>query len=226
MKIAKHLGIGAVLAVALSGGVAPASAAERWLEVRVVDRQSGAALENAAVCLGTSARPDQFGARRTGNGGAVRFEGLPLNSIELIAARRGYQGRRQTLEPLPGNRVVVVKLAPGGGGPVCRAPEQGAEAQAAPELEITDVQVARSPSASGEWLLSLRVSGEANQVRIAASADFKDAQWQPLQAENRFRAGSGAPVRQLYVQVRRHVQTDGASIEVVSPVRVAAVRGR
>jgi len=213
----------------LLGATAPAWSAgygSNWLEVRVVDRQSGSPVERAEVCLGTSARPDQFGARRAAADGIVRFDELPVNSMVLTASRPGYQGKQQGVEPLSGNRVIVLNLARGGGGPVCEAVEGGDEPEADGDLEITHVRVTADTASSsdGQVLVTVRVSGDANQIRVAESANFADTVWQDLKPENRYTLSSDKGVKRLYVQVRRQVKARGASIEVLSPVKTVPYR--
>jgi hypothetical protein len=215
----------------LLGGATPvwsASYGGNWLEVRVVDKQSGSPVGQAAVCLGTRARSDQFGARRASADGTVRFDDLPANSMVLTASRDGYQGKQQGVEPLSGNRVIVLNLASGGGGPVCEAVEGSGEAEAeagGDDLEIASVRVtADSSSPDGQVLVTVRVSGDANQIRIAESANFADTAWQELQSKNRYTPGQGNGVKRLYVQVRRQVEAKGASIEVLSPVKSVSYR--
>jgi len=224
MKIKKLLGMSVVVPLCLMVTL-PVQAAGNWLEVRVVDKQSGASVAQAAVCLGTSASPDQFGARRVAADGTVRFDDLPMNSMVLTASRRGYLGKRQVIEPLSGNRVIVVNLVRGGGGPVCNAEQRVETPPVTGELDITDVALsADTSSADGQLLIAVRVSGQANQIRIAESADFAGAEWRDLKPRNRYKLSPGKGLKRLYIQVRRQVKTDGASIEVVSPVKVVSYR--
>jgi len=230
MNIKKISGMSAGIALLLAVA-APAWCEDfgsNWLEVRVVDGQSGSPVGQVAVCLGTAARADQFGARRAAADGTVRFSGLPVNRMVLTASRRGYQGRQQGVEPLSGNRVIVLKLVPGGGGPVCQATENSGEPEQASsgELEITGVRVGTDKTASSgaQVRVTVDVSGQANQIRIAESADFAGAAWQALKPQNPYTVSQGKGVKQLYIQVRRQVKSRGASIEVLSPTRVVRYR--
>jgi hypothetical protein len=226
MKRYKNPGILAGLLWLLVTSPGSVAYAGNWLEVRVVDRQSGSAVGQAAVCLGTTARPDQFGARRADTDGVVRFEDLPVNDMVLVASRRGYRGKQQRVEPLSGNRVIVLSLAPGGGGPVCTAAIASVPPQTAEELVITDVRVTPDKTAlsTATVIVKITVSGEADQVRISESADFAGAGWKDLKPENRYVVSPRKGVKQLYVQVRRVVKTKGASIESLSPVKVVQYR--
>lgn len=213
----------------LLGSVGPVWSAEygrNWLEVRVVDKQSGRPVGDAAVCLGTRARGDQFGALRTAADGVARFAEPPASRMLLTASQGGYQSKQQSVGPLSGNRVIVLNLAPGGGGPACEATEGQDEPEVAGELEITSVRATADTASSpgDQALVSVRVSGHANQIRIAESADFAGAAWQELKPENSYTVSQGGGLKRLYVQVRRQVGAKDASIEVVSPVRVVSYR--
>ncbi len=220
--------LGATLSLAVTTSAWSAGYGSNWLEVRVVDRQSGSAVEKAAVCLGTAARPDQFGARRASADGIVRFEDIPANRLVLTASNRGYQGKQQNVERLSGNRVIVLNLAPGGGGPACTAVASEKEPQATEELEISGIRVSADPNVTSgdKVLVKVTVSGEANQVRIAEAADFSGAEWQALKPQNPYTVSEGKGLKRLYVQVRRQVQASGASIEVLSPARVTSYMRR
>ncbi len=227
MNTFKKTGILASVAWLLASFTWSVAHASNWLEVRVVDRQTGTPVARASVCLGTTARPDQFGALRAAADGRVRFDDLPVNSMVLTASRRGYQGKQQGLEPLAGNRVVVVSLAPGGGGPVCAAATSAdVPPQAATELEITAVRVSPDAalSSGAQVVVTVSTSGKADQVRIAESADFSGAKWMDLEPQNRFMLSKGKGVKRLYVQVRRLVKAKGATIESLSPVKVVPYR--
>ncbi len=188
-----------------------------WLEVRVMDKQSGNAVREASVCVGTGANANQFGARRTGDDGAVRFENLLSNSLVVRVSKRGYQGREQQLEALTQARVLVLKLAPGGGGPRCDAPSTVTAADSSPGLVIEGVSVRKDPDGPG-ILVSVKASGPANQVRIGEQPDFSGSDWRELRQPVAHAPSDGEGAGQIYVQVRRHVQAQGATIEVVSPV--------
>lgn len=195
-----------------------------WLEVRVTDNESGRAIADAAVCLGTSANPNQFGARRTDDKGAVRFSDLLSDSLVVTVSGEGYKGRNQTVERGNQARVVILKLTPGGGGPRCDAPLASVPADLSPGLAIEGASIRQDPGDSGRILVSVRTSGPANQVRISERADFSGSDWQELRQPVTYDLTEGQGGRQIYVQVRRHVQAQGASIEVVSPIERVSYR--
>jgi len=223
----KNWGISAGILWLLTIPVWSVAYGSNWLEVRVIDKQSGSPVGQAAVCLGTSARSDQFGAHRAAADGVVRFEDLPVNSMTLTASRRGYQGKQQRVGPLLGNRVIVLSLAQGGGGPVCTAIAATEEQPPATEqVQITSVRVVadKTSSSAARVIVIIGASGEADQVRIAESADFAGVGWKDLKPKNGYTLSPGKGLKQLYIQVRHSVRTKGASIEALSPVKSVLYR--
>lgn len=217
--------LGAVLTGFVSATSWAAQLQSNWLEVQLFDKQDGKPLADAAVCLGTQARLDQFGAKRTDSRGVVRFEGVRPHPLVVTVSGRGYQGRQQLLEPLYQSRVLVLKLVTGGGGAVCDAP-LAASGESAPSLTVDAVRIRADINAQvpAGVLVSARVSGPANQIRISEQADFKGAQWQPYAPSVPFTLSAGSGLKQLYVQVRRVSEVQGASIEVISPAKEVRYR--
>ena len=80
------------------------------------------------------------------------------------------------------------------------------------------MSIRKDPGGSGRILVSVRASGPANQVRISEQPDFAGSDWQQLEQPVSYDLADAEGVRQIYVQVRRHVESQGASIEVISPV--------
>ncbi len=195
-----------------------------WLEVRVLDKQNGTVVADAAVCVGTSANPHQFGARRSDASGVVRFDDLLSDSLVVTVSRKGFQSREQRVESLNQTRVVVLKLAPGGGGPHCEAPAALAPLDTSSGLAIDGVSIRKDPGDSARILVSVRTSGPANQARISEQPDFAGSDWQELKQPMAYELSGTAGAGQIYVQVRRHVQSQGASIEVISPVERVVYR--
>jgi hypothetical protein len=86
------------------------------------------------------------------------------------------------------------------------------------------VSIRKDPGDSERILVSIRASGPANQARISEQPDFAGADWQDLDQPMPYGLSGGTGVRQIYVQVRRAVQSQGAIIEVTSPVERAEYR--
>ena len=136
---------------AFSASVFSFSDESHWLEVRVFNKQSNRAVSGAAVCLGTTARPDQFGAGRSNEDGVVRFENLSQRPMPLLAtvSKRGFQGRKQLLESLYQSRVLVMRIASGGGGPECDAPAEPLDNTTSSGLTVDRIDIS-ADSATGE----------------------------------------------------------------------------
>ena len=218
---------GPVLA-AFSASVFSFSDESHWLEVRVFNKQSDRAVSGAAVCLGTTARPDQFGAARSNEDGVVRFENLGQKPMPLLAtvSRQGFQGRKQLLEPLNQSRVLVMKIASGGGGPECNAAAEPLDNTTSSGLTVDriDISADSATGESGNVLISVAASGPVNQIRISEQADFAGASWQAYQPAVAHTLSQGKGLKQVHVQVRRFSEVDGASIEVVSAPKKARHR--
>lgn len=217
--------LSSILAGLAAAPTLAASMEPGWLEVHLLNRQTGQPVADAAVCLGTSARPDQFGARRSDRAGVVRFDEVSPHPLVLTVSGDGYQGRRQALEPLYESRVLVVKLATGGGGPQCDAPQRDAGTASASGLSIDSVHISADPaSRAGGVLVQTRISGSANQIRVSEAPDFGGSKWRTYKPAVPFAPSAGEGSRHLYIQVRRLAQVEGASIEVVSPVKTVIYR--
>jgi hypothetical protein len=219
--------VGSVLA-GYSASVFSFSGESHWLEVRVFDKQSARAVSGAAVCLGTTARPDQFGAVRSNQDGVVRFENLSQMPMPLLAtvSKQGFQGRKQLLESVYQSRVLVMKIASGGGGPECHAPAEplGNTASSGLTVDRIDISADSATGESGNVLISVTASGPVNQIRISEQADFSGASWQPYQPAVAYNLSEGKGLKQIHVQVRRFSEAKGASIEVLSLPKKARYR--
>lgn len=214
-----------LLATAVATPCMAASLQPSRLEVHLLNSQSGNPVADAAVCLGTSARLDQFGGRRSDSKGVVRFDEVSPNPLVLTVSGNGYQGRRQALEPLYESRILVVKLATGGGGPECDVPRLAAADSGAADLTVDAVRVSHDANKSPDGVLvAARASGPVNQIRISEQADFGDVEWRPYKPAVTFTLSAGEGTKQLYVQVRRAAEVQGASLEVVSPVKKVTYR--
>lgn len=191
------------------------------LSIQVLDKGSGKAVGNAAVCLGTSANSKQFGVERTGADGMARFGELLPDSLLVTVSKPGFKGSEQVLEPVSTNRVFMLKITSGGGGPVCSAPPVRANQSESGGLNIRHIAVDKtiSTGAAGQVLVSVTVQGTANQVRISEVADFSGADWRALQFPIPYQLSEGGGPKDIYVQVRRYAHMEGANIEVASPVR-------
>ncbi len=201
----------------------------QWIEFRVFEKHSERPVGGAAVCLGTTARPDQFGAKRSDKDGVVRFQNLTKIWVPLLAtvSKPGFKGRKQLLEPLDQSRVMVLRVAPGGGGAECQPPaDLVADDSSSTGLTVDRVDINPDVGAPSSLLVSVEASGPVNQIRISERADFADASWQSYQPAVSYTPSEGKGLKQIHVQVRRVSETPGASIEVASTPRKVQYRLR
>ena len=212
-------------AALLLGGAAQATE----LLVRVVERDTRRPLADAAVCLGTSANPAQFGAQRSDAAGRVRYADLPDAPLLLSVSAPGYRGHRSEHRVGALDLTVEVALPSGGLGPQCHGapPAAAASSTEAPltmlagsggrALAVESVQVARDAQSPAELRLHLAVRGEPSEYRVAATADFTGAQWQPFATRLEHRLADAATA-QLYLQLRRIRQMQGGALQSLSEV--------
>jgi len=222
MKILSKNGLlvaAAVSMMTVSATGLAVSSGPHWLEAHTFDKQTGKPLADVSICLGTSARADQFGARRTDRNGVVRFDDVRTVPLVLTASRSGYQGREQLLEPLYQSRVLVLKLATGGGGPVCNAERTAGDIDVTTGLAIDAVNVRRDINVENGVLVSVAASGKINQIRVSEQADLSGVAWQPYKSATPYTLSAGTGAKRLFVQVRRASEVQGASITVESDVK-------
>jgi hypothetical protein len=194
-----------------------ASAAE--IRVRVFERGSQVPLANAAVCLGTSARIDQFGANMTDAEGYVTFTDVPRASLLLTVSRQGYMAEQETLVTSAANRMLVMSLASGGGGTPCPLGNTAARVYGS-GLSISRFVLDNGAAATADRVVTLnhQLSGEPTQYRASEQVDFDAAGWQAYAALPSFQLSVGPGRKVVYFQVRRHADVNGAVIETLSPV--------
>lgn len=230
MKIISKDGLMVAAAVAMmtsSAASLAVSSGPHWLEAHTFDEQTGKPLADVAICLGTSARADQFGARRTDRNGVARFEDVRKVPLVLTATRSGYKGREELLEPLYQSRVLVLKLVTGGGGPVCNAGQSAADVDVTTGLAINDINIRPDINVENGVLVSVAASGRINQIRVSEQADLSGVAWQPYKSSAMpYTLSPGAGAKRLFVQVRRASEVEGASITVESSVKQVSYRAQ
>jgi len=190
------------------------------VQVRVFERGGKAPLAGVAVCLGTPARISQFGSQLTDGNGNALFSGVPRASILVTASRDGYKAEQETMVTSTGNRMLVISLPAGGGGPQC--PLSGSAAR----VSGSGLGIGRFAMSSGAGVTTTRnvtldnvVSGHPTQFRASERADFKDADWQDYAQAPVFQLSAGPGKKSVYFQVRRYATLNGANLETLSPVR-------
>jgi len=210
--------VNVILAVVVTA-LFTSSAIASGLKVRVFERGGKTPLAGAAVCVGTQARIDQFGALRTDRNGYAEFEALPSASLLVTASMSGHKSEQELLVTGSSKRMLVLSLASGGGGAVC--PLAGkAVAGPASTLAVRSFRVNRGASVTGSRKVSLdnTLRGQATQYRASERSDFSDTEWRYYSASPDFMLSAEKGRKVVYLQVRKHATVNGATLETLSPV--------
>lgn len=213
-----------LFAVAAVAGVQAAGAAE--LQVRVNDEGSRQPLQGAAVCLGTPADLRQMGAYVTGSDGTVTYEDLLSAPLVLTVSKAGYRGTRIDVGASDSNRVMMVPLATGGGGPQCHGPYTAAPVSASSGVAVRDFRLDHGAgrTARDTVALDFAVSGDPNEYRASENPDFAGASWQRYEGRApRFQLSAGAGRKTVYLQVRRLRTVGDSQLEITSNVARASI---
>ena len=194
------------------------------IRIRVLDRDDAAPLENAAVCLGTSARIDQFGAHITDGEGAVSFSGVPRAPLVITISRQGYKAEQETLVTSSTRRMLVMSLSPGGGGTPCPLSNSAARVYGG-GLGISRFVLDNGKSATAGHTVTLnnRINGQPTHYRASERKDFMDSRWQSYSTAPTFQLSPNPGRKVVYFQVRRHVAVGAANIETRSPIVQASI---
>jgi len=204
-----------LLSLAAASFAAPAAD----LRIRVFDRDGGVPLAGAAICLGTSANPRQFGATRTDWEGYAAFTDPPQAPLVISASSKGYKGERQPLVMSNTDRLLFMSLATGGGGVKC-ALEAEAALPGGGALTVDDFRInaGAGTTATRTVILNHGATGQPTHYRASQSLDFKDAGWVAYMPAPAFELTPGDGKKVVYFQVRRSSGANGAHLEVLSPV--------
>jgi hypothetical protein len=203
----------------LAGLVLTGFAQASELKVRVFERGGNRPLAGVSVCLGTSANPLQFGSDQTDAKGYAKFADIPHAPLLITASKSGYQGEQQSLVTSSIPRLMVLSLAPGGGGAHC-APVGERTVESTNSLEVTGFGIDNGAAVSTDRQVHLdyRVSGHPNEYRTSEDPNFSGAQWQPFSNQAVFMLSPGDGKKTVYFQVRRYSKINGADIQTLSPV--------
>jgi hypothetical protein len=198
--------------------VLPVLAPASELRVRVFERGGRQPLAGVSVCLGTSANPMQFGADQTDREGYAVFEDIPRAPLLVTASKSGYKGEQQSLVTSTIQRLLLMSLPTGGGGPVCTPVGDRAVADTG-GLQISDFSINKGATASPDRKVRLdhHVTGRPNEYRASENRDISTAPWQPYSAEPVFELSPGDGKKIVYFQVRRYSKINGADIQTISP---------
>lgn len=197
------------------------------LRVRVFERGSNVPLSGAAVCLGTDARLDQFGAIRTDKKGYVLFSDLPHARVVVTASMPGFKSEQEVLVTSNTDRMLVLSLSSGGGGVRCPISSAGTGLSSA-GLAVSRFAINEGAAETAGRTVKLhnKLTGMATQYRASESQDLEGVDWQYYDTAPEFSLSAGAGVKRVYLQVRRHSTVNGATLETLSPVVQDSIRLR
>ncbi len=195
------------------------------VQVQVSEREGSAPLIGAAVCLGTSARIDQFGARLTDQNGFAVFTDVPRTTLLITASGSGYKAEQETMVTSTSNRILVMSLPAGGGGVQCPlGKESSVKASSGLSVSRFAMNNGAASAATVQVALDNVIQGQPTQYRASERADFKGAEWQDYNKAPVFNLTAGAGKKTVYFQVRRHATLNGAKLETLSPARSDSIR--
>lgn len=196
---------------------APVSAAD--LRVRVFERGGQAPLTGVSVCVGTPANPMQFGAASTDHDGYSVFRDLPRAPLVVTVSKPGYRGQQESLVTSNMQRLLVVSLPSGGGGPNCGLDLSDTGGRAAGlQVKYLKINGGATITASRYVFLNHALDGHPTHYRASENSDFSGARWQSYIAKPAFELSQGSGRKVVYLQVRRYSKVNGADIQTLSPV--------
>jgi hypothetical protein len=196
----------------------PLAASAADIRVRVFERGDQAPLSNAAVCLGTSARIDQFGAHMTDDEGYVSFTDVPRAPLLITVSRAGYMAEQESLVTSTANRTRVMSLSAGGGGTPCPLSNSASRVYSG-GLSVSRFSLNDGKSVTADRTVTLnnQASSQATQYRASERSDFSGVSWQEYTTAPAFQLSPGPGKKMVYFQVRRYAAAGGANIETLSP---------
>lgn len=195
----------------------PVSAAD--LRVRVFERGGQAPLADVSVCAGTPANPTQFGAVRSDYDGYAVFRDLPRTPLVVIASKPGYLGQQESMVTSNIERLLVVSLPTGGGGPKCELALRGAGSESTGlQVGYLKINNGAATTASRYVFLNHSLGGEPTHFRVSETPDFNGARWQSYTPRPAFELSPGVGRKVVYFQVRRYSKTNGGDLQTLSPV--------
>ena len=195
------------------------------VQVQVSERAGNTPLAGAAVCLGTPARIDQFGARLTDRNGVAVFTDVPRTTIVVTASGSGYMSGQETLVTSTSNRILVMSLPAGGGGVQCPLGSK-ASGETGSSLGVSRFALNKGAASTPSMQVTLdnSVQGQPTQYRASERADFHGAAWQDYSKAPVFSLSAGKGRKTVYFQVRRHATLGEAKLETLSPVMQDTIR--
>ncbi len=196
------------------------------VEVRVMSTVHDTPMANAAVCLGTPAVPEQFGARRTDTEGRISFQNVPETPLLLTVSMPQHKGERRVLTATQNDRAISVALKRGGGGATCSAPLEDSLVNMGTGIRVTACSINRGVASTSSRNVTLQcaAAGTPTHYRASEHPDFRDADWRPYEPSVRFELSPGTGNKTVYYQARRSSESSGASLQMVSNTASDSIR--
>ncbi len=217
----QSLGRMLVPAILLAFPFLAANAAD--LQVLVYEKGGDALpVRDAAVCLGPSAKPDQLGSGLTDNNGKVTFTDVPAAPLVLTVSKSGYKSDRRVLSSSHGERIIMVSLPTGGGGPACEAGIAGEGGISGQGLALQGFRLDNGNQSTRNRTVTLSHSVQGStptHYRASETPGFDDVVWKAYVPAPRFQLSDGPGNKTVYFQIRRHSQVSGARLQSLSSVR-------
>lgn len=192
------------------------------IKIHVLDSSKNSPLKNMAVCLGTTANIQQFGAVRTDANGDVFFSNLPRTPLLLTVSGSQHKGLQRIIPASGSNLVRIVHLPLGGLGPACDAAPAISEVEELdiPGLRITGVSLdqGHKNTSSRSIVISSRIFGEPTHYRVSENPEFKGSDWIEYQKTPLFTLTKGDGQKKVYFQVRRAFEMNGNIIQTASNI--------
>jgi hypothetical protein len=189
------------------------------LSVRVYERGGKLPLQDVSVCLGTPASINQFGTASTGADGMATFTNIPGAQLVVTASKSGYKAEQQSLVTNNIDRLLVISLPTGGGGPVCGS-DSGRKITGSSSIRVSQFRINKGVAltATPQVFLNHNAEGVPTHYRASERSDFSGADWQIYAADPGFELSPGNGRKLVYFQLRRFSDMSGANLEVLTPV--------
>lgn len=194
------------------------------IKVHVLDANKSRPLKNVAVCLGTSANTNQFGAVRTDSKGYVHFSELPKTPLLLTVSGSQHKGIQRVVPVSNTTLVRTIHLPLGGLGPVCDAPATIIDIKPdnsrnnSLRIAAINLDKGQTTTRTRSVVLSPRIAGAPTHYRVSEDPSFKDSKWIEYQKTPLFTLSTGDGRKRVYYQVRKAVELDTGSIQTTSNV--------
>ena len=212
--------------LALGVLVASGTANAAKIGVRVLDATTGLPVPHASVCLGTASNPTIYGTGVTSFSGVALYDNVPEKPILITVSKRNFRGIALQKFPKKDNVITDVLVTEGLSSKRCRALKMvdfapgisaGGDAEATWPMAITALSY--FPSGDDGFSFLAYVKGKPTHYRVSTDPKFNDAEWKTYSDVFHFSPlDSDTGKGEIYFQLRKLIEVDGAEIEALSNV--------